>query len=166
MSDRVRVILSLLLGLVAIALFFLGYLTQPVEAIIRWSTESEVDTAGFHVYRATEIDGEYERVSTELQPSSGDPFSGASYTYTDDTIEPGQTYYYQQEEFETTGTVTRLVDTVAFESPAGVMRILAMMNWTVVSGLLVALAGIWLLPGPRRPRNVNHEGESVGVRAS
>ncbi|MCB0075842.1 MAG: hypothetical protein KDD73_00380 [Anaerolineales bacterium] len=152
MSDRLRIILSLLLGLVAIALYVLGYLTQPVQAIIEWSTESEVGTVGFDIYRATSADGDYQKINETLIPSSGDQFTGASYSYEDSTIEPGVTYYYQLEELEDTGNLTRMPDTVTFDSPAGINRTLSQINWTTVSVLLVLLAAIWLLFTPKRSR--------------
>jgi hypothetical protein len=146
----IRVVLTGLLLVVAVVLGMMGYLTEEPEAIIEWSTESEVETAGFHVYRAPSSDGPYERVTESLIPSSGDPFSGAEYRFTDPNISEGEVYYYQLEELETNGTFTRLPDTVRFEVESGPMFIFNNLNWPVVTGLLGALLVLWLLPSPRK----------------
>lgn len=152
MSNRLRLILTALLAVVAVGLGATGYLSERPEAIINWSTESEVDTAGFHVYRATSEAGPYERVTTTLIPSSGDPFSGAEYEFRDANIESNRSYFYQLEELETTGTFTRLPDTVRFESPSGPLAMLSYFNWNVITVLIGLFALVWLLPGPHRPR--------------
>ncbi len=133
---------ALILG-VAAFLWVSGTLLRTPEAVITWSTESEVNTAGFHVYRATEADGTYERVSTELIPASQDAFTGGEYEFRDPTVTAGNTYYYQLEELETTGAFTRLPDTVEFQAKQEP-------NWTVAAALLTGLALVWLLPGPAR----------------
>lgn len=137
----IRLILSLLVFAVAGGLWVTGHLTEPTEAIITWSTESEVETAGFHVYRATNEAGPYTRVSEALIPSSGDPFTGARYEFRDPTVELGNTYFYQLEELETSGQFTRLDEMVRFDASLTP-------NWPVAFGLLVALFLIWLPPDP------------------
>ncbi len=151
MSQTVRLLLTLALFGVAAGLGFTGWLITPPEAIIRWSTESEVETAGFHVTRATQEGGPYTRVTDSLIPSSGDPFSGSDYEFRDPTVEPGQLYYYQLEELESNGIFTPLPETVTFQTGSDPLSRLAYLRWEVVSALLVAFALLWLLPGPRRP---------------
>jgi hypothetical protein len=143
MSNIIRVVVTLALAVAALVLWLQGDLVQVPAAVIRWSTESEVDTLGFHVYRATNEIGPYERVSEELITSSGDPFTGGSYTFTDATVEPDRTYYYQLEELETSGSFARLNETVPFESRAEP-------NWTLLSILLALLLLIWFFPLPGR----------------
>ncbi len=152
MSNRLRLILTALIVVAALGLGAMGYLSESPEAIIHWSTESEVETAGFHVYRAASEEGPYERVTTALIPSSGDPFSGAEYEFRDPTIAANQSYFYQLEELETTGNFTRLPDTVRFESPRGPFAALSYFNWNVITVLIGLFALVWLLPGPRKPR--------------
>lgn len=137
----IRLILSLLVFGAAGGLWLTGHLTETPEAIITWSTESEVETAGFHVYRGTNEAGPFTRVSESLLPSSGDPFTGASYEFRDPNVEAGTTYFYQLEELETSGQFTRLDEMVRFEATLAP-------NWPVAFGLLVALFLIWLPPDP------------------
>lgn len=145
MTTPARLLLTLLALAVVGLLALTGALSLvvPREALILWSTESEVETAGFHVFRATSPDGPYEQVTTDLIPSAGDPFSGGSYRFTDREVKLGQTYYYQLEELELTGNFIRLDETITYRpAPAP--------NWIVVLPLLAGLLLIWLLPD-RRP---------------
>lgn len=148
MSNTYRLVLSLLILVVAAWLGWSGYLTTNPEAIITWSTETEVDTAGFHVYRATDEAGPYTQVTESLILSTAsDQFSGGEYEFHDPNVETGVTYYYQLEELEKTGNLTRLPDTVPFEARTGILGLIDRVNWAVVSILLAAWLVIWMLPG-------------------
>lgn len=76
--------------------------------IIRWSTESEVNTAGYNIYRATNKEGPWEKINERLIPGSPDPLRGGTYAFTDTTVIAGQTYWYELEEVELDGKTTRL----------------------------------------------------------
>lgn len=134
-----------------------GYLTQKPEAIITWSTESEVETAGFHVYRANQEDGPYEKVTTNLIESKGDPFTGGEYEFRDSNVEAGQTYFYQLEELETTGNFTRLPDIVRFDARSGIYGFIDNMNWNLLSIFLLLLFAVWLWPQPTKKSSTNKE---------
>lgn len=93
---------------------------QPI--IIRWSTETEVDTAGFNLYRSLSAGGPWEKINDRLIPGAPDPLLGGSYVFTDTEVIAGQTYWYELEEVETTGKVTRLQQTQAVSQPqSGIM---------------------------------------------
>ena len=104
-------ILWLLCGLLALAGLALGYRTvvAPTEAvvIVEWTTASEVDTAGFNLYRSEDPDGPFTRINDHLIPASPDPLLGGSYAFTDTDVVAGHTYYYQLEDVEIDGTATR-----------------------------------------------------------
>jgi hypothetical protein len=74
--------------------------------IVQWNTESEIDTAGFNLYRSEFVDGPYEKINNALIPSSSDPFAGNSYSYDDADVIAGQTYYYQLEDVDKTGNTS------------------------------------------------------------
>jgi hypothetical protein len=74
---------------------------------IDWTTGSEIDTFGFHVYRGERADGSDAQVITmALIPATGRG-RGASYQFLDDNIRVGATYYYWLEEVETNGVKRR-----------------------------------------------------------
>jgi hypothetical protein len=86
-------------------------LGRPI--IVRWSTESEVNTAGFNIYRSTSEEGPWEKVNPQLIPGSPDPLRGGTYVFTDTAVIAGETYWYELEEVELGGQVTRLERTQA-----------------------------------------------------
>ncbi len=75
--------------------------------LLSWTTASEVNTAGFNIYRSEKRDGPYTQINSQIIPTSFDKVAGAKYQYQDTTVEPGKTYYYQLEDVELGGTVKR-----------------------------------------------------------
>ena len=75
--------------------------------IVEWTTGSEVDTAGFNLYRSESAEGPYVKINRELIPPSSDPILGGQYVYTDTNVVPGRVYYYQLEDVELDGASTR-----------------------------------------------------------
>jgi hypothetical protein len=75
--------------------------------VLDWTTKSEVNTAGFNLYRADSSTGPFVQINRELIPSANDPIAGGHYTYTDTAAVAGQTYFYQLEDVELSGTRTR-----------------------------------------------------------
>ena len=63
------------------------------KAFLGWKTGTEVNNAGFNVYRASSVDGPYEKVNGALIVAQGDPVSGARYRFIDSAASPGTTYY-------------------------------------------------------------------------
>jgi hypothetical protein len=78
----------------------------PAVVVVEWTTETEVNLAGFNIYRSESQDGPYVKLNDTLIPASPDPIAGGSYSYTDTTVEPGVTYYYQLEDVELDGKAT------------------------------------------------------------
>lgn len=66
----------------------------PLENSLKWTTASEVDNFGFHIYRATSEDGPFERMTTDPIPGAGTIDEPQHYLWVDDTIEPDQAYWY------------------------------------------------------------------------
>jgi PKD repeat protein len=74
--------------------------------IIQWNTESEIDNAGFNIYRASSENGEYVKVNDALISSEGSSTQGASYVFIDRGLKNGKTYYYKLEDMDRNGTST------------------------------------------------------------
>jgi hypothetical protein len=74
---------------------------------LQWSTASEIDNLGFHIYRATSEKGPFHRITSRPIPGLGSSPVGASYKYVDGPLTNGVTYYYELEDIETTGRTER-----------------------------------------------------------
>ena len=113
-----------------------GCSSQAAPIVIQWSTETEVNTAGFNVFRSDSRDGQYVQINTQLVPSSPDPLLGGRYAYTDTQVEAGKTYFYKLEELESTGnriTYDRIVEATAYAQ--GFLGL----SYTVWAAFIVAL---------------------------
>ena len=50
---------------------------------VTWATASEIDNAGFNIYRSTEENGTYTKINSGLIPAKGSPSGSATYQFTD-----------------------------------------------------------------------------------
>lgn len=74
---------------------------------IEWSTGSEVDTAGYNVYRSDRHEDGFVRINSSMIPVSQEPLMGGNYSLTDENLTPGQKYYYILEDIGMNGLATR-----------------------------------------------------------
>ena len=123
-----------------VILFASSGCAAPVR--VEWSTETEMNTAGFNLYRSESADGPFDvKVNEQIIPPAADPITGGNYQYVDKTAQPGVTYYYKLEEVEKSGGTNSF-------GPISV-RAGGLAWWHVL--VLVALAGVavalWLLGG-------------------
>ena len=73
------------------------------KVTIRWTTESELDNAGFNILRSEERNGEFKQVNTELIQGAGTTGEKTTYSWVDATAKPGVVYYYQIEDVSFAG---------------------------------------------------------------
>jgi subtilisin family serine protease len=74
---------------------------------IMWATASEIDNAGFHIYRSLSEGGTAAKINREIIPSRGDQLRGGDYSFVDTEVASGLTYYYWLEEVGLRGDTTR-----------------------------------------------------------
>lgn len=77
-------------------------------AVLNWITESEVDNAGFYIYRSQTKDGEYTVVNPKLIHGAGTTGERNEYTWTDTTAKPNTVYYYRIEDVSHAGVREQL----------------------------------------------------------
>jgi hypothetical protein len=79
-----------------VLLYFYATPTAEGAIVLDWETATEIDNAGFYLYRAEAAEPTVIRLNEDLIPSQVPPGSpiGAVYTWLDDTVEEGVTYYY------------------------------------------------------------------------
>jgi len=80
-----------------VALLSLGATPQATDIKVSWETASEVDNAGFNVWRSEAQNGTYTKINTSMIPAAGGPGSGAVYEYVDEGVSAGVTYHYKLE---------------------------------------------------------------------
>jgi hypothetical protein len=73
---------------------------------LSWETESEIDNAGFNLYRSDSENGEYIKINDSLIPTEGTTTQGASYEFIDTDVKNRKTYYYKLEDIDLNGTST------------------------------------------------------------
>ncbi len=74
--------------------------------LLEWLTESEIDNAGFNIYRAETKDGKYIKINDSLIPAEGSTTEGAYYEFIDETVKNRRTYYYKLEDIDFNGMAT------------------------------------------------------------
>jgi len=74
--------------------------------LLEWETASEIDNAGFHVWRSEQEDGTYFQITEDLISAEGGSTWGAAYEYEDFDVEPDPTYFYELEDIDYSGTST------------------------------------------------------------
>ena len=86
-----------------VSLSFFRAALENGEVVIRWTTESETDNAGFNILRSHSKAGEYKQISTALIQGAGTTGERNTYKWVDRTAKPGVVYYYQIEDVSFAG---------------------------------------------------------------
>ena len=73
---------------------------------IAWETASEIDNAGFHLWRSAKKNGKYRRITDEIIPARGTGIMESAYSFEDTNIKPKKTYYYKLEDIDINGVST------------------------------------------------------------
>ena len=81
------------------------------EVVIRWTTESELDNAGFNILRGDSRHGEFKQVNSELVQGAGTTGERNAYKWIDESAKPGVIYYYQIEDVSFAGERQTLTTT-------------------------------------------------------
>ncbi len=79
--------------------------------VVNWTTQSEMENAGFYVLRRLEGASDFERITPSLIAGAGTTAERSTYTYRDTTAKANVAYYYRLEEVSLSG-VRRVIGTV------------------------------------------------------
>lgn len=133
-------------------LILLGLLSACAASpnVVTWETASEVNTAGFNVYRGPSVEGPWTQVNTTLIAPASDPVRGGSYEYRDTSAAAGESYYYLLEEIELDGASTRYPPTRLEPSDNR-----AWLVWIGVAALAVGIG--WVVGGRWRANRQTHK---------
>ncbi len=73
------------------------------QVVITWSTQSELNNAGFFIKRSQQRDGQFQVINATMVAGAGTTSEKQFYTYTDSTAQPNVVYYYQIEDVSLDG---------------------------------------------------------------
>ena len=76
--------------------------------LVKWTTESELDNAGFNILRSEKKRGKFNRVNPRLIQGAGTTSERHTYTWTDTTAKPNVVYYYRIEDISHAGVRQQL----------------------------------------------------------
>ena len=75
---------------------------------IKWTTESELDNAGFFIYRSETKDREFKVVNPTMIQGAGTTGERSEYNWTDTSAKPNTVYYYRIEDVSHAGVREQL----------------------------------------------------------
>ncbi len=89
-----------------------GVVADPIT--LRWSTASEFENYGYHVYRSRSSDGPFDRLTDEAVEGAGTTDLEQHYSYSDETAEVDVCYFYFVESISVHGTRKRITPVTPF----------------------------------------------------
>ena len=73
---------------------------------LTWSTASETENLGFHIFRAEKADGEYLQITDQMISGQLNSAQSHHYRFTDKNVAPGNTYFYKLADINLAGQKT------------------------------------------------------------
>ena len=74
-----------------------------LKLTLKWTTASEVDNAGFYVFRGDLKEGPFQLLNETMIPGAGNSETPSRYVFDDKDVEQGRTYYYYLESISLQG---------------------------------------------------------------
>ena len=94
-----------------VTLSFFRPTLEDGQVVIQWTTESELDNAGFNILRSDSRDGEFVQVNANMIQGNGTTGERSTYKWVDTTAKPDAVYYYQIEDVSLAGEHNTLATT-------------------------------------------------------
>ena len=88
--------------------------------VITWSTQSELNNAGFFIKRSQQRDGEFKVINATMIQGAGTISEKQFYTYQDTTAQPNVVYYYQIEDVSLDGNRQTLTNGIRLKGHVSV----------------------------------------------
>ena len=88
-------------------------------AVITWSTQSELNNAGFFIKRSQQRNGQFKVINATMIPGAGTTSEKQFYTFTDTTAQPNVVYYYQIEDVSLDGNRQTLTNGIRLKGHIG-----------------------------------------------
>ena len=94
-----------------VSLSFFRPTQEEGKVVIRWTTESELDNAGFNILRSDNQNSEFKQINDKLIQGKGTTAERNHYKWVDASAEQGVVYFYQIEDISFAGERTTLTTT-------------------------------------------------------
>ncbi|MCY3743788.1 MAG: leucine-rich repeat domain-containing protein [Candidatus Poribacteria bacterium] len=107
-NPRVKIFLKNINEPLPVTLSYFQAERTEAGVILKWTTESELDNAGFNILRSETKNGEFKIVNRKLIQGAGTTSERQTYTWTDTTAKPNVVYYYQIEDISHAGVREQL----------------------------------------------------------
>ena len=88
--------------------------------VITWSTQSELNNAGFFIKRSQQRDGQFQIINATMIQGAGTTSEKQFYTYQDTTAQPNVVYYYQIEDVSLDGNRQTLTNGIRLKGHVSV----------------------------------------------
>ena len=95
-------------GYLPVSLSQFDALFSGTEVVLNWTTESELDNAGFNIYRSESRTGAFKQINAELIEGAGTTGERQQYEWKDTTAKPNVSYYYRIEDVSFSGVREQL----------------------------------------------------------
>ena len=95
-------------GYLPVSLSHFNAVLTGTEVVLKWTTASELDNAGFNIYRSESLKGEFKQINAELIQGAGTTGERQQYEWKDTTAKPNVSYYYQIEDVSFSGVQEQL----------------------------------------------------------
>ena len=98
-----------------------SFLPKRTDAgvVIKWTTQSELNNAGFNILRSATKTGKFVVINPTMIQGAGTTGEKHTYSYTDKTAKPNIVYYYQIEDVSFDGHRQRLTDATRLRGHIG-----------------------------------------------
>ena len=82
---------------------FIPQIAESGEVVLTWTTASEIENAGFNIFRSKGKQGAFVKVNASLIQGAGTTSDRNAYTWIDTTAKPNVEYYYRIEDMSFDG---------------------------------------------------------------
>ena len=106
-----------ILSKAAVVLVYFYALSEDYQVRLQWKTASELDTAGFFVYRSFEEGTSWAKINATIILATADDLLGGEYEYVDGPLVNGSLFWYKLEEIDSSGNIVAAY----YPSPASVI---------------------------------------------
>ena len=87
---------------------FTPQIAESGQVLLRWTTASELENAGFNIFRSEDKAGPFVKVNATLIQGAGTTSDRSEYTWIDTTAKPNVEYYYQIQDVSFAGATQTL----------------------------------------------------------